>query len=330
MHGSKKWITDVLKGELGFRGFVISDWAGVAQLDGDGNSYSPQDVDDAIDAGVDMVMVPQDYRGFQTVLTQEVKNGHVKQERIDDAVSRILRIKFQLGLFEHPFADTALTKTIGSKAHRALARRAARESLVVLKNQGKILPLKRGAKILVTGKNADDVGAQSGGWTITWQGSTGPITPGTSILAGIKHTVGSKGHVDYSPDGSGAKGHAVAIAVLGETPYAESNGDRSDGLTLDGADQIVLDNLKKAKIPVVVVLVSGRPLVVTKQLPSWKALVAAWLPGTEGEGVADILFGKEQPTGKLPRPWPKSAAQAGLVPGKSGALYPYGFGLKYR
>jgi beta-glucosidase len=330
MHASKRWITDVLKGELGFKGFVVSDWAGVAQLDGDGNSYSAQDVDQAINAGVDMVMVPQDYQGFQAVLTQEVKNGHVKQARIDDAVSRILAIKFRLGLFEHPFADTKLTKTIGSKAHRALARKAVQESLVVLKNQGRVLPLKAGQKILVTGKNADDIGAQSGGWTITWQGSLGPITPGTSILAGIKQAVGSKGHVDFSQDGSGAKGHDVAIAVLGETPYAESNGDRSDELTLDGSDQIVLDNLKKAKIPVVVVLVSGRPLVVTKELPSWKALVAAWLPGTEGAGVADILFGRAKPSGKLSRPWPKSAAQAGLVPGKSGALYPYGFGLKYR
>jgi beta-glucosidase len=329
MHGSKKWITDVLKGELGFKGFVISDWAGVAQLDG-GNSYSAQDVDEAVNAGVDMVMVPQDYQGFQGVLTQEVKSGHIKQARIDDAVSRILTNKFRVGLFEHPFADTKLTKTIGSKAHRALARKAVQESLVVLKNAGHVLPLKPGEKILVTGKGADDIGLQSGGWTITWQGSAGEITPGTSILAGIKQAVGSKGHVDFSPDGSGAKGHDVAIAVLGETPYAESNGDRSDDLTLDGSDQIVLENLKKAKIPVVVVLVSGRPLVVTSELPSWKALVAAWLPGTEGAGVADILFGKAKPSGKLSRPWPKSASQAGLVPGKAGALYPYGFGLKYR
>jgi beta-glucosidase len=329
MHASKKWITDVLKGELGFKGFVISDWAGVAQLDGDGNSYSASDVDQGINAGIDMVMVPQVYSDFEKVLTQEIKNGHIKQARIDDAVRRILTVKFQLGLFEHPFADTKATKTIGSKAHRALARKAVQESLVVLKDDGHVLPLKPGAKIFVAGKNADDIGAQSGGWTITWQGSTGSITPGTSILQGIKQAVGKKGRVDFSPDGSGAKGHDVAIAVLGEGPYAESNGDRSDGLGLDSLDELTLSHLKAAHVPIVVVLVSGRPLVVTKELPSWKALVAAWLPGTEGAGVADVLFGKAKPRGKLPRPWPRNAGQAGLAPGKAGALFPSGFGLSY-
>jgi beta-glucosidase len=326
MHKSKHWITDVLKGELGFKGFVISDWGGVAQLDGDGNLYAASDVDDGINAGIDMVMVPQDYQGFQQALTQEVKNGHIKESRIDDAVSRILTVKFALGLFEHPFADTKLTKTVGSKAHRALARRAVTESLVVLKNEGHVLPLRKGERILVAGKNADDIGEQSGGWTITWQGSGGPITPGTTILQGLK---GEGAHVDYSVDGTGAKGHDVAIAVLGETPYAESNGDRGDALSLDVLDEDTLNNLKKAHIPIVVVLVSGRPLVVTKELPSWKGLVAAWLPGTEGEGVADVLFGRVKPRGALSRVWPRSAAQAALAPGSKGGLFPYGFGLRY-
>jgi beta-glucosidase len=326
MHASKHWITDVLKGELAFKGFVISDWAGVAQLDGDGNTYSASDVDEGINAGIDMVMVPQDYQGFEQTLTQEVKNGHVKQSRIDDAVSRILTVKFELGLFEHPFADKALTKTIGSNAHRALARKAVGESLVILKNDGHVLPLKRGERILVAGKNADDVGAQSGGWTITWQGSTGRITPGTTILEGLK---AEGGHVDYSPDGAGAKGHDVALAVLGEEPYAESNGDRSDDLTLDATDQIVLANLEKAHIPIVVVLVSGRPLVVTKELPRWRGLVAAWLPGSEGAGVADVLFGRVKPRGTLTHVWPREAGQAALAPGSKGGLFPYGFGLRY-
>jgi beta-glucosidase len=327
MHASKHWITEVLKGELGFKGFVISDWAGVAQLDGDGNTYSASDVDEGINAGIDMVMVPQDYRGFQQMLTQEVKAGHIKQARIDDAVSRILTAKFELGLFEHPFADTKLTKTIGSKAHRALARRAVAESLVVLKNDGHVLPLKKDERILVAGKNADDIGAQSGGWTITWQGGMGPITPGTTILQGLK---AADSHVDYSVDGTGAKGHDIAIAVLGEAPYAESNGDRSDDLTLDGIDQNVLENLKKAHVPIVVVLLSGRPLVVTKELPSWKGLVAAWLPGTEGGGVADVLFGRVKTRGTLSRVWPRDAGQAALAPGSKGGLFPYGFGLQLR
>jgi beta-glucosidase len=202
-----------------------------------------------------------------------------------------------------------------------------RESLVLLKNTGHVLPLKRGEHILVAGKNANDIGAQSGGWTITWQGSIGPITPGTSILAGIRAAAGAK--VDYSADGSGAAHHDVAIAVLGESPYAESNGDRQDDLTLDGIDQNTLVNLRKAHIPIVVVLVSGRPLVVTKELPGWKALVAAWLPGTEGEGVADVLFGTAKPRGKLGRVWPRNAGQAGLAPGAGKGLFPYGFGLSY-
>ncbi|MDQ1605538.1 MAG: beta-glucosidase [Actinomycetota bacterium] len=332
MHASTHWVTDVLKGELGFKGFVISDWAGVAQIDGDGSLYSFEDVDKGIDAGIDMVMVPQAYQLFQAVLTNEIQKGHIKRSRIDDAVRRILTVKFQLGLFEHPFADRAATKTIGSKAHRALARQAVRESLVLLKNAGHVLPLKKGQRIFVAGKNADDVGAQSGGWTITWQGSTGPITPGTSILQGLKQVAGKGARIDYSLDGRGAKGHDVAIAVLGEGPYAESNGDRPDdyGLNLDAADDVVISNLRKAHIPIVVVLVSGRPLVVTRELPSLKALVAAWLPGTEGAGVADVLFGRVKPTGKLARVWPRSAAQAALAPGEPGALFPYGFGLSYR
>jgi beta-glucosidase len=331
MHASKKWITDVLKGQLGFKGFVVSDWAGIEQIDGDPNTYSASDVDQGINAGIDMVMVPQDYVGFEKLLTQEVKNGHVKQSRIDDAVRRILTVKFTMGLFEHPYADTKLTQTVGSNAHRALARKAVQESLVVLKNDGHTLPLKTSEKIIVAGKNADDIGAQSGGWTITWQGSTGNITPGTTILQGIKDAAGKKGHVSYSPGGHNAKGNDVAIAVLGENPYAESAGDRPspDGLTLDAADQVVLDNLKKAHVPIVVVLVSGRPLVVTKELADWKAFVAAWLPGSEGEGVADVLFGRVHPSGKLPRPWPRDAGQAGIAPGQKGALFPSGFGLSY-
>jgi beta-glucosidase len=330
MHGNHYLITDVLKGELGFTGFVVSDWAGIDQLDGAGG-FSASDVRTGINAGIDMVMVPHDYQGFIATLRSEVQAGNVPLSRIDDAVSRILTKKFQLGLFERPLTDRSYTSTVGSAAHRALARQAVRESQVLLKNDG-ILPLaKSGLRILVTGKNADNIGNQSGGWTISWQGSSGATTPGTTILQGIRAAVAPGTTVSYDAAARKPAGNDVAVAVLGETPYAEGQGDRTDGMGLDRTDLNVLSNLKRARIPTVVVLVSGRPLIVTNQLPDWRAFVAGWLPGTEGAGVADVLFGDYKPTGTLPMSWPRTATQIPINVGDTSydPLFGYGFGLTY-
>jgi beta-glucosidase len=330
MHGNQYLILDVLKGELGFTGFVVSDWQGIDQIDGAGG-FSASDVRTSINAGIDMVMVPHDYKGFIATLRTEVQAGRVPLTRIDDAVSRILTKKFQLGLFERPLTDRTWTATVGSAAHRALARQAVRESQVLLKNDG-ILPLaKSGVRILVAGKNADNIGNQSGGWTISWQGSSGNITPGTSILQGIRAAVAPGTTVTFDASARKPAGHDVAIAVIGETPYAEGQGDRTDGMGLDRSDLNVLSNLKRAGIPTIVVLLSGRPLVVTTQLPDWRAFIAGWLPGTEGAGVADVLFGDYKPTGKQPMSWPRTATQIPINVGDAGydPLFAYGFGLTY-
>jgi len=331
MHANRYLITDVLKGELGFTGFVVSDWAGINQIDGVG-SFSATDVSTAINAGIDMVMVPDRYKEFESTVKAEVGNGHIPLSRIDDAVSRILTKKFELGLFEHPYTDRTYTPTVGSAAHRALARQAVRESQVLLKNDANILPLpKSGRRIFVAGKNADNIGNQSGGWTISWQGSSGNITPGTTILQGIRGAVAPGTVVDFDAAGRGAAGHDVAIAVIGEKPYAEGSGDRSDGMGLDRTDLNTLATLKRAGVPIVVVLVSGRPLVITDQLPGWTALMAAWLPGTEGQGVADVLFGDYRPTGTLPHSWPRAATQIPINVGDASydPLFPYGAGMTY-
>jgi beta-glucosidase len=330
MHANRYLISDVLKGELGFTGFVVSDWAGINQIDGAGG-LSATDVRTGINAGIDMIMVPDNYAGFIATLRSEVQAGTVTTARIDDAVSRILTRKFELGLFERPLTDRTYTSTVGSAAHRSLARQAVRESQVLLKNNG-ILPLpKSGKRILVAGKNADDIGNQSGGWTISWQGSSGAITPGTTILQGIRDAVAPGTVVDFDAAGRGAAGHDVAIAVLGERPYAEGQGDRSDGMGLDRTDLNTLSTLRRSGVPVVVVLVSGRPLVITDQLPAWSALLAAWLPGTEGQGVADVLFGDYRPTGTLPHSWPRSASQIPINVGDAtyDPLFGFGFGLTY-
>ncbi len=329
LHGQSYLINTVLKGELGFAGFVVSDWAGIDQIDG-ASGFSASDVRNGINAGIDMVMVPHDYRTFQSLVRTEVTAGRVTTARIDDAVRRILTKKFQLGLFERPLTDRTLTPTVGSAAHRAIARQAVRESLVLLKNDA-ILPLSKSARIFVAGKNADNIGNQSGGWTISWQGSSGAITPGTTILQGIRDAITPGTVVDFNAAGRGAAGHDVAIVVLGEKPYAEGQGDRTDGLTLDRTDLGTLSTVARAGIPIVVVLVSGRPLVVTGDLPSWRGLIAAWLPGTEGGGVADVLFGDVRPTGTLPMSWPRTAAQIPINVGDAtyDPLFPYGFGLTY-
>jgi beta-glucosidase len=329
MHAHRRLVTEVLKGELGFGGLVVSDWAGTADVSDD----YPFAVRSLVNAGVDMVMVPADHRTFIATLRAEVIAGRVPVSRIDDAVTRILTKKIQLGLFERPFADRSLAARVGSPAHRELARRAVRASLVLLKNEGGILPLpKSGARLFVAGKSADDVGNQAGGWTIHWQGASGDIIPGTTVLEAIRATVAPGTTVDHAPDASGLDAsHDVAIVVVGERPYAEWLGDRTDGLGLDAEDLETLAAVRRSGVPAVVVLVSGRPLVITDHLPDWRAFVAAWLPGSEGQGVADVLFGDFAPTGRLPMSWPRSAAQLPVNVGDASydPLFPYGFGLGY-
>ncbi|MDQ1292854.1 MAG: beta-glucosidase [Actinomycetota bacterium] len=331
MHGNRYLLTDVLKGELGFSGIVVSDWAGIDQLDG-APGFTAQEVATAVNAGLDMLMVPEKFEQFITYLRSNVESGAVPMSRIDDAVRRILTKKFELGLFESPYTDRALTGTVGSTAHRTLAREAVRASQVLLKNDRKVLPLSPdGGKIFVAGKSADNIGNQSGGWTLTWQGHSGNTVPGTSILQGLRQVAGSGTTVTYQREGQGIdSSYRAAIAVLGETPYAEGVGDERTLPTLDQTDQATLNRLADSGVPVIVVLVSGRPMDLSNTLPRMNALVASWLPGTEGAGVADVLFGRAPATGKLPVTWPSSAAQEpiNVGDGKTG-LFPFGHGLSY-
>ena len=328
---NKYLLTDVLKDEMGFEGFLISDYNAIDQVADD---YK-EAVEKCINAGMDMVMVPTNYRNFIRDLKELVDEGRVPMSRIDDAVTRILRVKFAMGLMDKDrslMADPSLAADFGSPTHRALAREAVRQSLVLLKNEGQTLPLsKEAARIHVAGKNADNIGNQCGGWTIKWQGQSGDVTPGgTTILKAIKDAVGAGTQVTFSADGTGADGADVGVVVIGETPYAEGNGDDAD-LALDDQDVAAVRNMHAAGIPVVVVLVSGRPLILGEVLDEANAMVAAWLPGTEGEGVADVLFGDYPPTGKLSFSWPRSLDQIPINVGDQpyDPLFPYGFGLKY-
>jgi beta-glucosidase len=253
--------------------------------------------------------------------------------RIDDAVRRILTIKFRLGLFERPFGDPSQFDKIGSAEHRAVARQAVRSSQVLLINRGDVLPLRSTvSSILVAGRAADDLGMQCGGWTISWQGSTGRPTEGTTVLEAIRKAA-PKAAVTFSPTGDATSRADVAVVVIGETPYAEMKGDRTD-LALDPADVAAVKQAKKAGMRVVAVLFSGRPLILEPIFDDVDALIAAWLPGTEGDGIADVLFGTYNPTGKLSVTWPRSMAQVPINVGPNGekpegALFDYGFGLSY-
>jgi beta-glucosidase len=248
-------------------------------------------------------------------------------------VRRILTAKFKLKLFERPFRDRALLAKVGSAEHRAVARQAVRESQVLLLNKNAVLPLRSNlTSVLVAGAAADDLGIQTGGWTITWQGASGRHTDGTTVLEAIKKAVPSA-TVTFSRTGQVPPGAQVAVVVIGEQPYAEMKGDRQD-LALDPRDVEVVRTARKGGIPVVVVLFSGRPLILEPILGEIDALIAAWLPGTEGDGIADVLFGKYNPTGKLSVTWPKSMAQVPINVGVNGekpkdALFDYGFGLSY-
>jgi beta-glucosidase len=329
--GSKRLLTEILKQELGFEGFLISDYAAIDQLHGDYKSQVAQ----SINAGMDMAMVPNKHEEFYNTLLALVKEGKVPMSRIDDAVKRILRVKFAMGLIDgnkSPLADKSVQKSFGSPEHRQVARECVRQSLVLLKNERKTLPIAKNlARIHVAGKSADNIGNQCGGWTIDWQGKTGDVTPGgTTILKAFQDAVGKSTKVTYSKDGSGAAGADIGVVVVGEMPYAEMMGDRAD-LTLSKEDVAAIETVKKAGIPVVVVLLSGRPMIIDQVLGQCDAFVAAWLPGTEGEGVADVLFGDYKPTGKLSFSWPRSMSQIPINVGDKNydPLYKYGYGLSY-
>ena len=328
--GDKRLMTDILKKELGFEGFLISDYNALDELPGDVSAQ----IERSINAGMDMVMVPERYVQFIETLTALVKDGKVPMSRIDDAVVRILRVKFAMGLMEPGKSfkvDKQFLDAFGGASHRAVARQAVRESIVVLKNEHNALPLARTAKrIHVAGVSANDLGDQCGGWTIKWQGQSGSPTAGTTVLGAIQQIAGPNVKVTYSQDGTGADGADVAVVVVGETPYAEMLGDRRD-LSLSERDRSTIANAKKAGIPVVIVLFSGRPLIINDALAQADAFVAAWLPGTEGLGVADVLFGDYKPSGKLPVSWPRSMTQIPINVGDAtyDPLFPYGFGLTY-
>ncbi|GAA0798366.1 glycoside hydrolase family 3 N-terminal domain-containing protein [Spirilliplanes yamanashiensis] len=340
MHEHRELLTDYLKGRMDFDGFVISDWEGIHDND-DVTGLSVEDVRLGVNAGIDMFMQPNNAGRFIEILLAEVAAGTVSQARIDDAVRRILTKKFEVGLFAQPFADRTHITEIGSAPHRRVARQAVAESQVLLKNAGGVLPLKKTAKVYVAGRNAHDIGNQSGGWTITWQGVSGAIQPGTTVLEGIRQ-VAPGATVTYSADGSApVDGSDVAVVVVGETPYSEGNGDvggpvSSDNgvprepkrLELQPGDQAVVDKVCAATRCVVVV-VSGRPQVVGN-LGDVEGLVASWLPGTEGAGVADVLFGRRPFTGRLPMTWPRTAAQEPINVGDAAydPQFPFGFGLR--
>ena len=325
MHGNRALITGVLKGELGFTGFVVTDWAAIDKMSDD---YQ-QDVEVAINAGIDMVMVPIHYRDFVADMKELVAAGRIPMARVDDAVRRILKQKVRFKLWERPFADRALTARIGSAEHRAVARQAVQQSLVVLKNDHHVLPLQSGARIHLCGFRADDMGVQCGGWSVGWRGHRGAITPGTTIRQGFEQVLGA-GRVDFSKDAAGAEKADLVVVVVGEDPYAEGSGDR-DKLELDAGDRALIEAAKRSGKPLVIVLLSGRPLILGDVVDSASALVAAWLPGTEGAGIADVLGGGVKPTGKLPCSWPHEMAQIPINVGDPGyaPLFEYGFGLSW-
>ena len=337
MHGNQALLTEVLKGRMGFDGLVIGDWDGHAQLSGCSRISCPA----AVNAGIDVLMAPGGWRGLYANLLAQVRSGQIPGARLDEAVRRVLRVKLRARLDEEgspaarPFAGHF--ELLGARAHRALARQAVRESLVLLKNDRGLLPLAPGKRVLVAGEAADDVARQCGGFTLGWQGArrASDIRPAQSIYAGIRAAVtAAGGHAELARDGRFTTPPDVAIVVFGERPYAEGAGDVS-ALTLPEEAQslALLERLRARRIPVVAVLVSGRPLWIEAELAAADAFVAAWLPGAEGGGIADLLFRARDGSvahdfrGRLPVSWPRAPAAAASAP--RGPLFPFGYGLGY-
>lgn len=296
-------LTDVLKGELGFSGFVVSDWYGVYQVSGTRYDSLVQ----SINAGVDMVMTPFEYKDFMSNMQKALANNDISKERIDDATRRILTVKFKAGLFDRPQVKPEGLSIIGNDQHRALAREAVRKSQVLLKNEHALLPLSRSlGKIIVAGSSADNVGRQAGGWTTEWQGIDGNNgIVGTTILAAIRNTVSEDTEIVYDKLGNFSLGNDLAdvgIVVVGEKPYAEGWGDTAHP-SLSPEDVAAIAKTKAKSKKVVVLIVSGRPLDISPYAKNWDSIVAAWLPGSEGGGVADVLFGLYPFSGVLPVQW---------------------------
>jgi beta-glucosidase len=334
MHANKALMTDVLKDRMGFDGFIMGDWNAHGQIPGCTNA----DCAPAFNAGLDIFNAPQDWKALYSNLVREVKDGTIPNERLDDAVRRILRVKMRMGLFDEPAPNKRPNtyQPVGTILHRAVARQAVRESLVLLKNDG-VLPIKANATVLIAGDGADNVAMQAGGWTLSWQGAdNGPNDfPGaTSIYGGLKAQIDAGGgQALLSPDGTSAQKADVAIVVFGETPYAEFMGDQRDvALHHDNVESLeLIRKLKAQGVPVVAVMLSGRPLYVNPHINAADAFVEAWLPGSEGEGVADVLTGKYDFTGKLSFSWPKDPDQTPLNVGDStyDPQFAFGFGLSY-
>ena len=330
MHGNKSLLTDVLRGELGFDGLVVGDWNGHGQVAGCTNTDCPQ----SLLAGLDIYMVPDDWKGLLETTVAQVKDGTIPMARLDEAVTRILRVKMRAGLLgdmvqpsKRPNAgDYAL---LGSANHRAIAREAVAKSQVLLKNNG-ILPLKKGANILVAGSAADDIAQASGGWTLTWQGGgdlDNSYFPGaTSIWKGLETAVKEGGgSATLSPDGQYSSKPDAAVVVFGEEPYAEFAGDRKHLGFTDEEGLGLLRKFKAEGVPTVAVFLSGRPMWVNREMNAADAFVASWLPGSEGAGVADVLTGATPATGKLGFSWP-ATCDFGPLNGPDGALFPVGYG----
>jgi beta-glucosidase len=299
--GSKHLLTEVLKQEIGFQGFLISDYNAVDQITKDYKTA----IGISINAGMDMVMVPDHYVQFIKNLKELVQDGTVPMSRIDDAVLRILRVKFAMDLMNAKPAPPPSSFAFGTPEHRAVARQAVRESMVLLKNDHQTLPLKKSAKINLAGKSANDMGNQCGGWTITWQGKSSDTLPGGTTIMDAMHKAGAN---------VATEGATVGVVVIGEPPYAEGMGDRKD-LNLSAEDIAAVKKMKATGVPVVVIVISGRPLILDPILNDADAILAAFLPGTEGEGITDVLFGDYKPTGKLSFTWPTQ--------------FKYGYGLTY-
>ncbi|WP_460711055.1 glycoside hydrolase family 3 protein [Lysobacter terrae] len=339
MHGNRSLLTDVLKQRMGFDGFIVGDWNGHGQVPGCSNESCAA----AFNAGLDMAMAPDSWKGLYENTLAQARSGEIPAARIDDAVRRILRVKYRLGLFDTARPWEGKAGVIGADEHRALAREAVRKSLVLLKNNGGVLPLKPSAKVLVAGSGADDVGRQSGGWSLSWQGNgnqRSDFPNAQSIYQGLREAIeAGGGHAELNVDGAFSQRPDVAIVVYGEMPYAEMAGDVQtlEYQAGDKRDLALLKKLKAQGIPVVSVFLSGRPLWVNPELNASDAFVAAWLPGTEGGGIADVLVaaadGKPRHDfqGRLAFSWPRTAAQLELNKGQANydPLFPLGYGLGY-
>ena len=395
-HGSKFLINNLLKEELGFKGLVVTDWAGIDGIPGDYKS----DIITSINAGIDLVMVPgslygqNHYKTFIHLLKESIEEGSILVTRIDDAVRRILSVKYDLGLFDDPYGELDFVKEVGSDRHREVARAAVQKSMVLLKNKNSVLPLKKYMSLTIVGSGANNLGMQNGGWTVEWQGkmtpdfrildynnngsikfpeikqyyqtiygdkynagatevffksmdvnSNGSVDKeeydkhktqllyqpsGTTVLEAIRGIVDSKRTVKYDPWANNLSTGSTVIAVVGEYPYAEGYGD-SPSIGLSSFDNAVLEKCYKSGVRLVIVVLSGRPLMIENHLEKWDGLIASWLPGMAGEGVADVLFGDYNPTGKLSYTWPMNIKQVPINVGDSDydPLFPFGYGLSY-